>query len=235
MVGIYCRTSKDILDGTSIEQQREIGIQFCKLNSFEYQVYEDEGKSGFKLSDDEDDPFKNRPAFNKLINDIKKGTIDKLWVYEHSRISRNVTTSGIIFSLFEKYNVRVYEKNNELNLKDNTSEFLRNILDATSMYERNLIVERTTRGLYNAINKGLRAHRHFYGYEKIGKNISGRLIVKPVVSEIEKIKYAYNRYIEGSTLRQITYELIDTNQMSDKDKRNLATKWGRFLRHFDFT
>jgi DNA invertase Pin-like site-specific DNA recombinase len=207
MIGIYCRTSKETNDGASIEQQRKIGIDFCNLNNLDYHVYEDEGKSGFKLSDQDDDPFKNRPAFNRLINDIKKGLINKVWVYEHSRISRNLQNSSLIFTLFDKYNVRVFEKNNELNLKDNTSQFLRHILDAASQYERNLIVDRTTRGLYNAIDNGLRAHCRFYGYKKVGKNIKGNFIWEPVPSEIEKLKFAYKRFLEIKNKKQI--EIFD--------------------------
>jgi DNA invertase Pin-like site-specific DNA recombinase/ribosomal protein L37AE/L43A len=235
MVGIYCRTSKDTNDGASIEQQKKIGIDFCELNEFEYDVYEDEGKSGFKLSDDDDNPFKNRPSFNKMINDIKKGVIDKVWVYEHSRISRNLQNSSLIFTLFDKYNVRVFEKNNELNLKDNTSQFLRQILDAASQYERNLIVDRTTRGFYSAIDKGLRCHAKFYGYKRIGKNEQGYLLWEPIPSEIEKIKFAYKRFLEGATLRQITFDMIDTIGLTDIERKRLATKWGRFLRHFEYT
>jgi DNA invertase Pin-like site-specific DNA recombinase len=235
MIGIYCRTSKDTNDGASIEQQKKFGIEFCTLNSFEYQVYEDEGRSGFKLSDDDDDPFKNRPSFNKLISDIKKGLIDKVWVYEHSRISRNLQNSTLIFTLFDKYKVRVFEKNNELNLKDNTSQFLRHILDAASQYERNMIVERTTRGLYNAIDNGKRAHCKFYGYRRIGKNENGNLIWEPVSSEIEKLKYAYRRFLEGATVRQITFEIIDVDSLDKHDRKNISTKWARFLRHFEYT
>ena len=233
MVGIYCRTSKDTNDGASIEQQRNIGIGFCELNNFEYMVYEDKGKSGFL--EDDDDPHKNRPDFKRLLNDIKNGLIKIVWVYEYSRISRNLSNSIKIFSLFDNYNVRVFEKNNEINLKDNTSQFLRNIIGAVDQHERNRIVERTTRGLYDAIDKGNRAHAKFYGYKRIGKNEKGNLIWEPVQSEIEKLKFAYRKFLEGSTLRQITYELNEITTLSKDERRNLTTKWARFLKHFEYT
>ncbi|MDR2477717.1 MAG: hypothetical protein LBD48_00230 [Treponema sp.] len=73
MLGIYCRTSKERdVEISSIIQQRAIGIKFAGQHKFEYELYEDEGKSGFKISDNDQDPFNNRPAFMNLINDIKK-------------------------------------------------------------------------------------------------------------------------------------------------------------------
>ena len=54
ILGIYVRTSIEKED-TSIEQQKQEGIKFCKKNKFDYQVYEDEGKSGFKVDDEEKD------------------------------------------------------------------------------------------------------------------------------------------------------------------------------------
>ena len=87
MLGIYCRTS--IESESSITQQKSLGIQFCVKNKFEYQVYEDEGISGYKISDDCDDPYSNRPSFTSLINDIKKGIITHVWTFELSRLSRN--------------------------------------------------------------------------------------------------------------------------------------------------
>jgi DNA invertase Pin-like site-specific DNA recombinase len=73
ILGIYVRTSVDT-DGTSIDQQKKEGIKFCKKHKFEYQIYEDEGKSGFKIEDDEN-LFKNRKGLTKLINDIENKVI----------------------------------------------------------------------------------------------------------------------------------------------------------------
>jgi len=55
---------------TSIEQQRELDIKFCDSQDFQYQTYENIGKSRYKV-DDDNDPFKNRPGISKLIDDIE--------------------------------------------------------------------------------------------------------------------------------------------------------------------
>ena len=54
MLGIYCRTSRETdIENSTIIQQRTAGIKFAEQHNFEYELYEDEGKSGYKISDDD--------------------------------------------------------------------------------------------------------------------------------------------------------------------------------------
>jgi DNA invertase Pin-like site-specific DNA recombinase len=105
------------------------GIKFAEGRKFEYEIYEDEGISGFNISDDDQDPFNNRPAFTNLINDIKKKKIDKVWVWEHSRLSRNKYASTFIFNVFEKFKITLLENNKEFKLDNPDITFQMSILD----------------------------------------------------------------------------------------------------------
>ena len=83
-VAIYSRKSVLVEGSVSIETQ----INMCKdyiNNKFpnaKFKVFEDEGFSGGNT---------NRPAFQRLINDIKYGNINLLICYRLDRISRNVS------------------------------------------------------------------------------------------------------------------------------------------------
>jgi DNA invertase Pin-like site-specific DNA recombinase len=88
----------------------KVGIEFAKKKGFDFKVYEDEGKSGYKIKDD-DDLFANRPGFLNLLDDIKTGIIDKVWVWEQSRLSRNQLSTAHIFSIFQKNKITLFEKN----------------------------------------------------------------------------------------------------------------------------
>jgi DNA invertase Pin-like site-specific DNA recombinase len=190
MLGIYCRTSKERdFETSTISQQRTAGIKFAEGHKFEYQIYEDEGKSGFKISEDDQDPFNNRPSFTNLINDIKENKIDKVWVWEHSRLSRNHYASAFIFNVFEKYKITLYENQKKFDLDDPQLKFTRQVLDAVSEYERQLIVGRTTRGLHKAINEGKRTYKKLYGYQSMGKGKDGRVVFDTVESEMNNYKY----------------------------------------------
>jgi DNA invertase Pin-like site-specific DNA recombinase len=233
ILGIYVRTSVET-DGTSIDQQKKEGIKFCKKNKFEYQFYEDEGKSGFKIEDDEN-PFKNRQGLTKLITDIENKIIDKVWVYEHSRFSRNQYGSFVLFRIFEKYKITIYEKDKQFDLNDPQSQMIRGVLDSISQYERHLIVARTTRGLHDSINRGIRSYSDFYGYKKDGKTNEGHVKWVPVKSEIENIKYCYEQLLKGSTLKTILLRLYNNKSARETEKSFLIKKWTRLLKHFEYT
>jgi site-specific DNA recombinase len=155
MLGIYCRTSSEKAGETStISQQRTIGLKFAEQNKLELSLYEDEGKSGYTISDDDLDPFNNRPDFTRLINDIKAKKIDKVWVWEISRLSRNEYASAFIFNVFAKYNIKLFINQEEYDLTNPQNKLNRVILGAIAEYERHLIVNRTTRGAKEQFAKG---------------------------------------------------------------------------------
>jgi DNA invertase Pin-like site-specific DNA recombinase len=228
--GIYVRTSVET-DGTSIEQQKNLGIKFCEAQGFQSQVYEDAGKSGFKI-DDETDPFKNRQGLKDLIDDIKNKMVDKIWVYEHSRLSRNQLATFVLNKIFEKNKVVIYENGKLFKMDDPQSQMIQGILAQISQYERHLITSRTTRGLRSTINTGLRTYNKIYGYRNTGKQ--GKYIKwEPVQSEIENIKYSFQKYLEGNSVDSI---IKDLNKDLPEDKRVLFHKnYINVLRRFDYT
>jgi DNA invertase Pin-like site-specific DNA recombinase len=239
MMAIYCRTSKE--SETSIEQQKKIGIHFALKNKLEYEVYEDEGISGFKISDDDLDPFNNRPSFTTMINDIKQKKITKVWVFEHSRLSRNQYASAAIFNIFEKYQIELFENDKKLELNDPQFQMMRQILDAISQYERHLIVNRTTRGLHNAMDSGARGYSCFFGYEKIGFNemTNGKkrkMQWRPIDSQLNIINYAYDRILNGISYGVIARELFDKKLISNiKTMHRTRFLLSRYLSHFEYT
>ena len=239
MLGIYARTSRDnpVEIVSTIDQQIKAGIEFAIKNGLEYQVYADKGISGYKISEEEEsDPFNNRPQFTQLVNDIKNKKIDSVWVWEHSRISRNQYASAFIFNIFQKHKITLYEKDKEFNLSDPTNQMLRQILDAVAQYERQLIVGRTTRGLYNAIDSGKRAHAKFFGYKRVGRDKNNNLIWEPVESELTQVSNWYTQYKEGKSLRSIILnQTIDSSATETQVLLQRATKLGRFLAHAEYT
>jgi len=109
ILGIYARTSAEKAESTSIEQQINMGVDFCIKNNFSYKVFQDKKLSGYKILDD-DNPFQNRPALLELISEIERKTINKIWVAEFSRLSRNDTANFVLNKIFKKHNVTIYVK-----------------------------------------------------------------------------------------------------------------------------
>ena len=233
--GIYCRTSVE--HEASIEQQIEIGIEFCKKNNFDFEVYKDEGISAYKTETDDDDKvnFENRPDFLRLINDIKSGDITQVWCFETSRLSRNELVTATIFNIFEKHNIELYEKNKKIDLTDPKYRFFRQILLAVNQLERDTILDRTKRGLHKLIDKGQRSFQAFYGYEKSGKDNSGKTIWETVDSELNVVKYTYKELLKGLNYRQILYNLYDNRSISLDEFKTLQRRLVQIVRRFEYT
>lgn len=235
VLAIYARTSTDKAENSTIEQQVKAGIEFASKNNMNPKVFQDKGISGYKIEEDENkNPFENRPAFTQMIEDIKKGTIDAVWVWEHSRISRNQYASAYIFNIFSKYKIRLYEKDKEYDLNDPNTQLLRTMLDAVAQYERQLIVKRTTRGLHNAIDNGKRSYPSLFGYRKTIKNSKGNYIWEPVESELLQVKNWFTRYKNGESLKNIVFsQNSNENKASHILKR--TTHLSRTLQHYVYT
>jgi len=228
--GIYVRTSVET-DGTSIEQQKELGIKFCESQGFQYQIYEDIGKSGYKI-DDDNDPFKNRPGIAKLIDDIENNAVDKVWVWEYSRLSRNELASYVLRKIFVKNKTVIYENGKQFNMDDPLSIMIDGILTHVSRYERNKITGRTTRGIRDRINTGRRSYVKVYGYRQVGK-VDRFMAWEPVRSEIANIKYAFEEFLKGKPINGIVKDLHD--DMTETELKTAHKKYRNILLRFDYT
>lgn len=234
IVGIYARKSKEN-DSTSITQQIQLGIDFCEKLDFQYQVYEDV-KSGFKITD-EKDSFKNRPGIMKLVSDIKSGDIDKIWVWEASRLSRNDITRFHFNQILKKHKVLLYIRDTEYDLTKPKDKLFKGLLDEIAEYERSEIVDRVTRGVHEAIDRGVHAYRILYGYKKDGKTTDEYINWTPVDSEIEKIKYLFKNYGDGKSIKTILTDLghKETKTLSGRQEERLYRRWERFIKNFIYT
>ena len=230
-VGIYLRTSVET-DGTSIGQQKKLALKFCNFHNFQYRIYEDIGKSAFRV-DDPTNPFKNLPALIKLTEDIEKKIIDKVWVFEYSRLSRSQEISIPLLRLFVKHNITVYERDKQFNFDDPTTQLLMGIVANVYQFERNAIILRTTRGLRATINTGLRTYNKIYGYRIAGKHGNGYAKWEPVDSEIDNIQYSFIEYLLGKSVDSIVKEL--NKDHNEVNAGLLKKNYINVLRRFDYT
>ena len=231
ILGIYARTSIDT-EGTSIDQQKNLGISFAAKNGLEYQLYEDNGKSGFKIDDDEN-PFKHRKGLTKLISDIENKIVNKVWVFEHSRLSRNQHSSYVLFRIFEKHNITVFENGKPFDMNNPQNKMIQGILTQIAEYERQLIIGRTTRGLHDSYNRRGRSFNFVYGYKKGGINESGYMKWIPVESELENVKYAFKNLLDGKSIKIITSEIF--NNVTDLQMEAHYRRLIRIFRQYAYT
>ncbi len=121
-VAIYCRvsTQEQATYGVSLRDQKERGVSFCLDKGYQYEIFEDAGYSG-TLS------ISERPALNKLINQVFLDEIGGVFVVDFDRLSRDIKESFTIREQFKKHNVKLFDSTGEISLLDETHSLLLNV------------------------------------------------------------------------------------------------------------
>ncbi|QJC52724.1 recombinase family protein [Paenibacillus albicereus] len=154
MIGIYVRvsTEEQAKNGYSIKDQ----IRQCKNKAKGNDVLEyiDEGYSG---------EFLERPALEKLRNDVRDGVISTVIVYDPDRWSRNLMNQLIITEEIEKRAKLVFV-NSEYE-KSPEGRLFYQIRGAVSEFEKAKITERMGRGRKEKARQGkVVKNSQLYGY-----------------------------------------------------------------------
>ena len=99
---IYSRKSKFTGKGESTHNQIEVCKRTIDLTFDDVDlekdiiIYEDEGYTGYNI---------NRPAFQRMLKDMKEKKIDTVVFYKLDRISRNVSDFSNLVNQFDEYDV----------------------------------------------------------------------------------------------------------------------------------
>lgn len=99
IAGIYIRVSTEdqAREGFSLAEQKEKLLQLCKFKEYEvFNVYEDAGISAKDM--------KNRPAFQEMLADMKKGKINYIVAYKLDRVTRSVRDLEELIAQLELHN-----------------------------------------------------------------------------------------------------------------------------------
>ncbi len=158
--GIYARVSsqrqaKDqTIDQQLIRARRYILDQGWDLN--EEHVYRDDGFSGASL---------NRPALDRLRDDISQAAIEVIVVTAPDRLARKYIHQALLLEELERHGVRLECVEHPMS-DDPNDQLLLQIRGAVAEYERVLITERLRRGKVAKLRAGqlLPWTRGHYGY-----------------------------------------------------------------------
>lgn len=158
IVAIYTRvsTTDQAREGHSLEEQEKRLRARCISNDYEvYKVYTDAGISG-KSTD-------NRPAYQQMIKDMKKGKFNSIMAFKMDRISRSIIDFEEFFNEIKKYNCGIEFLCENIDTNGAAGMMFARILGIFAQFERELIQERTLVGVESAVNKG-----HFGGKPPLG-------------------------------------------------------------------
>ena len=198
-VAAYCRVSTASDEQLiSLDTQKAHYEDYIKSNSeWEYAgVFFDEGITGTKKE--------CRDGLNSLIDSCEKGLVDLVITKSISRFARNtIDCLKYVRQLKEKNIVIIFEKEN-INSLEEDSELRITLSGAFAQSESESISANVTWGKRRAMEAGKVSiqYKKLYGYRK-GED--GQPEIIPEQAEI--VRWLYERYLTGASLRMIKEEL----------------------------
>ena len=135
---LYCRLSKDderLGESASIETQKTLLTQYAKENGFcPVEFYVDDGYTGLNF---------NRPAFQRMIDDIALGKIDTVITKDLSRLGRDHIKTGEYSEIyFPTHKVRYIAINDQYDTSNQQSTYYGSIKTAINeFYSRDTSVK----------------------------------------------------------------------------------------------
>ncbi|MCB1329221.1 MAG: recombinase family protein [Maritimibacter sp.] len=212
-------TRKSHVDGleqvfNSLAAQRESGASYIISQKSQGWVqvndrYDDGGVSGGTL---------DRPALQRLIQDIKAGLIDVVVVYMIDRLSRNLAEFLMLMELFEEYGVTFVSVTQQFNTTTPMGKLTLHILLSFAQFEREMTGERIRDKIAASKAKGW----WMGGTVPLGYEPRDRKLIV-VEDEAALVRRIFQRFVEigSATLlaRDLNAEGFRTKQGKPIDKK----------------
>ena len=205
VAGIYIRVSTDdqVREGFSLGEQQEKLEQLCKYKDFKiYKVYKDAGISAKDM---------HRPAFQKMLEDMRAGKINYIVAYKLDRVTRSVKDLEVLISDLEKNHCYLVCDRDDVNTATANGRFFVRMLTVLSQLEIEIVSERTKFGLTGAIKSG-----HIPGHDPLGykRDTSKKMIIDETTKDI--VIRIFNMYLEGKSYQTISNILKAEKVLSPK-------------------
>jgi len=212
---IYVRvsTEEQAQEGFSIRAQIEKLKSYALLKDWEiYNIYSDEGISGKNIVD--------RPAINRLIDDIENEKVNNVLVFKVDRLTRSTKDLIELVDLFEKYNCAFNSLTESIDTDTPSGRMFLRIIGIFAEFERENISERARLGRERKVKEGytLANYSMSYGYVKE----KGQKVQEIQPDEARIVKEIFSMYLDKNiSMTQIAKAL---NERKIKTKRN-ALAW----------
>ncbi len=158
-VAIYVRVSTVYqIDKDSLPMMKQELTSYCKyiLNTDDFIIFEDAGYSGKNTA---------RPAYQKMMSQIRQGLFTHLLVWKIDRISRNLLDFANMYEELKELGVTFVSKNEQFDTSTAIGEAMLKIILIFAELERNMTSERVTATMINRASNGIwNGGRVPYGY-----------------------------------------------------------------------
>ena len=213
---VYTRKSTEHgleLEFNSLDAQREACEAYIKSQASEgwrvlLKRYDDAAYSGGNL---------NRPALQRLLQDLEGGQVDVVVVYKIDRLTRSLMDFAKLVEVFDAKRVSFVAITQQFNTTTSMGRLTLNVLLSFAQFERELASERVRDKLAASRKKGKWTGGSVpLGYDSKDK----RLVVSP--AEAKTVRMIFDRYLALRSFHKLIAE-IDAKGIVTK-KRPIAGK-----------
>ena len=177
-------------------------------------THSDEGISGKNIVD--------RPAINRLIDDIKSGKVNNVLVFKVDRLTRSIKNLMELVEIFDTYNCAFNSLTESIDTDTPSGRMFLKIIGIFAEFERENLISRITLGFERKVKEGytLASYGTSYGYDlKKGEKIQ---TINP--SEAKIVREIFDMYVkENKPMLVIAKELM---KRGIKTKKN-SNRWGK--------
>ena len=198
---IYTRKSTEEgleQDFNSLDAQREACEAFIASQKHEGWMtlptqFDDGGYSGGTLE---------RPALQRLLDDIRGSKVDVVVVYKIDRLTRSLLDFAKIVEVFDAHGVSFVSVTQAFNTATSMGRLTLNVLLSFAQFEREVTGERIRDKIAASKKKGM----WMGGYPPLGYDVKDRRLVVNE-AEAETVRYIFRRYQELRSVRLLKEHL----------------------------
>lgn len=222
-LGVYRRRSFDEKgeeESNSVVNQKKLIDDYLvdKNDIIIYKDYVDDGYTGTDF---------NRPAYKRMLNDIKKKKINGIIVKDLSRLGRNyIEVGNFIDEIVPEYGLRF------ISVNDNVDSFKNpNVMDSLEIPFKNLMNESYSKDSSKKMRSSLKASKKSgnfigktapFGYLKDPEDVHKLIVDKDAANIIKRI---FDLALKGKSKQEIVEELTNNNILTPsvylKEKHNI--------------
>ena len=207
-IAIYARQSVEKEGSISCDTQ----IEYCKASlkpderKEKIVVFVDEGFTGANT---------NRCDFQKMMRQVERGYISKIYVYKLDRISRSLSDFTGILDTLDTYDTKFSSATEGFDTSTDFGRTICQILMVFAELERKNTIMRVTQAYeHRSEKKFYMGGRRPYGFNlqetEIDKIKTKMLSLNP--EEAEQVKYIFDNYaVDGVSLRRLMDNLVANN------------------------
>jgi site-specific DNA recombinase len=205
-IGIYVRVSTEeqaqVADGSIESQQHRINA-FIDIKKHQekgwgkiVETYIDDGYSAGST---------NRPAYQRMVRDLKSGKITLILVTDLSRLSRNISDFCDLYKELGKYKANFLSIKEQFDTSTPIGEMMVFNMVNLAQFERKQTSERISMNFHSRAMRGLvNGGSPLLGYDRDPSNAGKRIVNE---SEAELVKKIFQMYDEGQSQNSIADQL----------------------------